>query len=500
MATPIVHEQPLTMRNGDGRGYTILAGMPAASMKRPAEHNPLEGAEVTWRRQPSVTAENTQWIPNQATPLGSGAWRLRDVENAGIDTGVSFTSTTPIHGVQLNVSGQVGFIGTGSAGATNAYLQLTVEEYDAADTLISSNDHKVTEFRQDQKNWVPYSYTVEVLSPETRSVVLKMRTRSVSSTVSTNMYAHVTAPQVMVVPNRERVWSGAGSLADGHMAGFFTTPNLVGEIADNPVQGGGVRPGHLTYGVRPVTYVLYLSGYQRSKVAEELRRLNGFLAAGDITVEHHGEGYCYGGYLAAPPEVEWIGDHVTQCKVTFTLSFIDPYIYGIDWKDKTNLEALITGAISEEDTDAYFVAPLQLVDDDTRVIDVFNNTDQPMYPIIRFDAAGAADSRVFLAMVYLPSPEGTMMHTAGDFVGVEIKDRRDGMITFLTDTKSLTTYSGVTASERYVYNRKQVTRYAAMGGSLQHNPSIYPGETVRLSIIQPVNVGMFGLFIPKGRL
>ena len=189
----------------------------------------------------------------------------------------------------------------------------------------------------------------------------------------------------------------AGAAIDGHLAGLFTVPNLIGDVKDNVLFGGGLAPTDVKYGSRAVSFVVYVTAGTRSAVVAELRRLNAILASGNIEMEAHGYGVCRAGYLAAPAAVEWLGNITNAVKVSFTLTFIDPKIYGLRCGTVKEVVKLFSGSMSARDDDAAFIGPWKPYEDPSGYdryhtsFTVTNRGTTVAYPVVGVDLAAIPD-------------------------------------------------------------------------------------------------------------
>ena len=115
---------------------------------------------------------------------------------------------------------------------------------------------------------------------------------------------------------------------DDHLEGLWSLPQMIGEVKENILYGGGLAPAKPKYGPRPIIYKLYARSHSRSALNFSLRKLLGFLASGRIEADNNGYGFTREGFLAAPPVVEWQGNRRYCIRISLTITFLDPAIYG----------------------------------------------------------------------------------------------------------------------------------------------------------------------------
>lgn len=182
----------------------------------------------------------------------------------------------------------------------------------------------------DRRSWIAAGHSF-VVKEGAASVDLTLTFTNTETTVGT-----VQVSRLEVVgdddANAGVVWACLPA-KDDHLAGLWSLPAMLGEIEDNVLYGGGLAPAAPVYGPRPVTYRLYGAAGSRSTLDADLRRVMAFLAAGQVEADNNGYGFTRAGFLAAPPEVEWLGNERAQVEVTLVMTFLDPAIYGAEGAD-----------------------------------------------------------------------------------------------------------------------------------------------------------------------
>ena len=171
--------------------------------------------------------------------------------------------------------------------------------------------------------WTEFSWTIDVPA---RAATLTLRLEGSNQNQRTYL---LDATLEQVPEDGLTVEWGCLAAMDGHLEGLWSLPAMQGEIAENVLYGGGLAPARPTWGPRPVSYRLAVTGINRPTVMNELKRFTGFLSSGPLTVYHHQYGICQNGYLTAPPAVEWAGYLSNVAYVSFTLTFLDPRIWSI---------------------------------------------------------------------------------------------------------------------------------------------------------------------------
>lgn len=315
-----VTEQPLIFTNGDESKWFRFEAAPPATAEGWWNY-PLYGSNVAFGR-PTVKwdggeigggwqgAGGTNWKEESRLPPGhEGRWLWG---NAGSIT---------------TVVTQIGSI------PENAQFEFTAYVY------VPRGLRTILQLDADYGNGSSESYTVRVgptvgdkntlSSWQPVSIIVTTWKVAAELTVTISGLpkdAELIAPRLRNLDNEHRPWAFCASAKDGHLSGLWSLPDMLGEIKSNVLFGGGIAPANPQYGPRPITYVIYVAGSSRSATMETIREFLGFIAEGNISSNNNGYGWTGRGWAAAPPDVEWLANTTQIAKLSFTVTYLSPYL------------------------------------------------------------------------------------------------------------------------------------------------------------------------------
>lgn len=474
-----ITEAPLILRHtASGEERTIPAAMDTASLRAPGVvFRPLDPSRMgTWTTQNWI-----QWKADGEGPEGiTGFWEMDDNGDAGARLASPRVQLpADFSGGSIRVEGWVYYATSGEAQPWRVIFY----EGDASNRVLGNTVYK---FTPPGDQWVPFTYTFRIHHAETRVIRIRVQFPPESGDIPAGDVYRLAATGADFGSQPYPVRWGAAAQKDGHLEGFWSTPPTVGELKPNAIHGGGLAPGNTNPGVRAVNYIAYCAAVSLTSLREAIKDLTSFLQRGGLAVSHHGLGWCSGGFLAAPPEVEWLTNDFPAARITWTLSFIEPAIVFVDWSDPAQLGAIL-GTQTPEDTTAYTYSGHLDVStktlDDTVEVTLVNTGEATTWPVVGiwFGPSGGATgdaTRADVAGLSARAPKGA----ANDSLFL-MHDTNETYTSWMLDGRSGLVYGGITHEDGYMFEPLPAA------GTLVGSWAIGPGESFRLKFQELYGVG-----------
>lgn len=460
-----ITENPLIIRDAArGLSRSFPAALDAPSLRVPTLGAvPLSpAASSAWHPFPATApADSIYWQDEGPTPEGvEGYWYIDGLAAASGVESPPLEFSASMRGASLAASAYVqGFAGSTAASTIRTGIEIT--EFSAAGTALKTTRRYLDV--EDAGAWQEHRVEFGITSDETRRVRVRVyMATSSGGNQGKFMFAAGLKVETLGQPYGAR-W-GAAAARDGHLEGLWTLPPMIGEIKDNPVHGGGLAPGNPQIGVRAISYFLYLTAASVADVRLELKDLTGFMSGGNLTVDNHGHGWTYGGYLAAPPAVEWLAYDYPAALVSFTLSFLDPIVWPTNWAEPETLGAFFTGVTPISTAEVYYSGRIdcsEMTREDKKTVTIENRGATPTWPLIGvwFGPSGpVSDRRTTVSITTLSSARAGRWKNDGAMLlsnpwdpipGDEI--RYPGFTSWFIDTHRAQAYGGITHEDGYLF-------------------------------------------------
>lgn len=489
MAQQPITASPLTITNQNAQTFTIPAAMALPTL-RPVSF-------------PDTIAETAAWTPYTSSTTYPVTATYRATGRSGYTKPMWDLENSASGGSYRGLESDWLILPTGSNGASFT-LTATILAKDHSGTIYleyvtmtstGGTGTQRTSFTVSAQNFNTDPRQITVTSTvKTGYTAMKFRiTNTVNGdTWSVGDISITTSAQPTTV-----TWA-AGALTDGHMEGFWTTPNMLGDILDNPVTGGGLQPANPQYGLRPVNYVTYITASSRTQVFAEIKKLTAGLAVGKLKVSHHGEGYCWDGWLAAPPAVTWLSNDWPIARMDFTISFTDPYIWKVDWSSQKELSTYAyagrEGSGLIRDGAFWSSGSFDMSSLTSKSFYVRNPGEAESYPII-FVTFGPSTNTTYPRATYFTFYYSGFLSQWYWHFGPVDWDQDGGYTSWMIDTRTGQAYAGWSSEDGYksVLLPNQVTQGDDM--KLRAN-----GGYGLLYIASESGVGEISVLVPQGRI
>lgn len=483
MAQEPITAQPLTITNQYAQTFTIPAAIALPTM-RPLQFPDLVASTRAWKLYSTNATYPGTFTYNEAQDY------VNVTTNSAYATGIELSDWITLPEGSQGATFTLNFNILECSHTGSIYTEVVWLRQDGLTSSSASTITVSAKNMGDTPMNIERSYAV---SPNITGMKLRIYTKQNNRSIT-----YGTVQVTCTTQPTNPVW-GAGALTDGHMAGFWSTPTMLGEILDNPVSGGGLQPANPQYGTRPINYVAYLTASTRRQVYDEIKRFTALLAVGKLKVSHHGEGWIWDGWLAAPPAVSWLSNDYPSVRLDFTITYTDPYIWQVDWSSQRQLtEYAYAGRETTSglirDGAFWSSGSVDFSSISSKYITLRNPGQADSYPIIFFNFGPNTNSTMEPRTTSFWMRYYSLYTSTSESWGIIPLSWDTGYTSWMIDTRTGSLYAGWSMEDGY--------KSALQAGSLAtgHSMKLTAGQSTSLYIYSEDGVGELSILVPQGRI